>query len=170
MARTLLLIGVGNPLRGDDGAGPLLAERIAPLLGQGGCAVRTLIVHQPTPELALEVAQEDVCVVVFVDARAGQDDEVPMLTRVLEGAAPTNATHVLTPGAVLTYAARLYDRRPPAWLLTIPGRDFGFGSALSPAVASLVESPAPLIDRLMCAFAGLSLHLTGAPEERESAR
>jgi hydrogenase maturation protease len=164
MARTLLLIGVGNPLRGDDGAGPLLAERLASLLPQAGFTVRTLLVHQLVPELALEIAQDGVDALIFIDASAMQDDNAPMLTRVLEGTAPANATHTLTPDTVLTYAARLYDRRPPAWLLTIPGCDFGFGDKLSPAVARLMESPAPIVERLVCALAGCHPDVTGLPD------
>ena len=42
---TRLVIGIGNPLRGDDGVGALLAEQA------GGRSV-----HQLTPELAAELA------------------------------------------------------------------------------------------------------------------
>lgn len=41
-----LVIGIGNPLRGDDGVGALLAEQV------GGCSVQHL-----TPELAAELAE-----------------------------------------------------------------------------------------------------------------
>ena len=57
----LLVIGIGNPLRGDDGVGPRLAaeaEALAPRPRRGrepDLAVRA--VQQLTPELAPEVAE-----------------------------------------------------------------------------------------------------------------
>jgi hydrogenase maturation protease len=58
-----LVIGHGNELRGDDGAGPSVARAVASWHLPG---VRTLAVHQLTPELAEDLAQTKR--VVFVDA------------------------------------------------------------------------------------------------------
>ena len=58
-----LVIGYGNELRGDDGAGPSVGRAVASWHLPG---VRTLAVHQLTPELAEDLAQTKR--VVFVDA------------------------------------------------------------------------------------------------------
>ena len=52
---TRLVIGIGNPLRGDDGVGPLRAEQA------GGRSV-----HQLTPELAAELPELEA--VLFIEA------------------------------------------------------------------------------------------------------
>ena len=58
-----LVIGYGNTLRSDDGAGQIVAEKIAQWNLPG---VRSLAVHQLTPELAEIIAQADA--VIFIDA------------------------------------------------------------------------------------------------------
>ena len=60
--RRSLVVGVGNPLREDDGVGWHLAEALA----QTGVPTHTC--HQLLPELAAELSQVDL--VLFVDARA----------------------------------------------------------------------------------------------------
>jgi len=58
-----LLIGYGNTLRSDDGAG----QKIANIVSEWNLPQwRSLSVHQLTPELALDIAQADL--VIFVDA------------------------------------------------------------------------------------------------------
>jgi len=62
-----LVIGIGNPLRGDDGVGALLAEQAALFTAadpDGPVAVRS--VQQLTPELAEELARLEA--VLFIDA------------------------------------------------------------------------------------------------------
>ncbi|MGF1587982.1 MAG: hydrogenase maturation protease [Pleurocapsa sp.] len=58
-----LVIGYGNTLRSDDGAGQSAANQIA---AWGLPNVRSLAVHQLTPELAEDIANADT--VIFVDA------------------------------------------------------------------------------------------------------
>jgi hypothetical protein len=60
---TVLVIGYGNTLRGDDGVGYQVAETVAEWqLPQ----VRSIAVHQLLPELAADIAEVDL--VIFVDA------------------------------------------------------------------------------------------------------
>jgi len=52
-----LLIGIGNPLRGDDGVGPCLLEELArEWQGLGSAPADREVVHQRTPGLAPGVA------------------------------------------------------------------------------------------------------------------
>ena len=60
----VLVVGYGNPLRGDDGVGWRVAERLAADQRLDGAAV--LQRHQLTPELALDISA--VSLVVFIDA------------------------------------------------------------------------------------------------------
>lgn len=73
MATPLLVIGYGNALRGDDGAGPCAALRVGARRegGRWGGALRTLAVHQLLPELVDDIAGAGR--VVFIDAYAADE-------------------------------------------------------------------------------------------------
>ncbi len=117
-----LVIGIGNPLRSDDGVGWRLAEEV------GGLAV-----HQLTPELAAELAAVDR--VLFVDAwqlPLGPGRSQPWLRAVTPGAGGLGSSHRLEPAELLALAAALYDARPVAEELLLPARDFAHGTRLSP--------------------------------------
>jgi len=124
---TLLIIGYGNPLRGDDGFGYRAAERIP-----GAIAV-----HQLTPELMDPIAHADR--VVFLDAAAeGAPGEIRR--RDLTPAAPGAAfSHHSTPEALLAGALALYGRAPSAEILTVCGANFPLSADLSPDVAAALE-------------------------------
>jgi hydrogenase maturation protease len=139
-----LVIGFGNPLAGDDAAGPDAAARLD---GRPGVVVR--IVHQLTPELAAEVAASDR--VVFVDA-AVEGHAVTVAALCLEaGAQPSTSaiTHTLSPQAVLTLAGVIYGRIPPAFLVTIPGRRFEIGRGLSQITRQAIPAAVGAIERLL---------------------
>ncbi len=126
---TILLIACGNPLRRDDGAGGVLARRLA---AERLVGLRILILHQLTPELAVDLARPEVRCALFADAFVVDADADAPILRPLdgEGGAPPLGHH-LCPESLLGLTARLYGRRPPAWLAAIPGEDFGFGEGLS---------------------------------------
>ena len=122
-----LVIGYGNPLRGDDGFGYRAAERI-----RGAMAV-----HQLTPELMEPIARADR--VLFLDATA---EGVPgeMRRRRVEPAASGQAfTHHITPEALLAGARTLYGRAPEATIITVCGADFSLSETLSPVVQAALE-------------------------------
>src|SRR5512136_1175751 len=60
----ILVVGYGNPLRGDDGAGWQAAERLEALLPPA--QVNVLIRHQLTPELAEPSSRAEL--VILIDA------------------------------------------------------------------------------------------------------
>jgi hydrogenase maturation protease len=130
----ILLIGYGNDLRRDDGAGLILAATIEQAWQVLGVAVKRLSVHQLLPELAEEIARPEVTAVVFVDAQVVAVGEVEPHVRMqpltVEAQSPSLGHH-LTPATLLLYADKLYGRRPPAWLVTVPAIDFGYGEGLS---------------------------------------
>jgi hydrogenase maturation protease len=129
----LLVIGYGNELRGDDGAGPCVARTVA---GWRLAGVRALAVHQLTPELAEELA--DATSVVFVDAAA---DAVEVTwRRVHPTDEPARLGHVSDPAWLLGLTRALAGQAPEAWLATIPARVLGHGAGLSPATARDVEA------------------------------
>ena len=129
-----LIIGFGNTLRGDDGAGPTAAEALRLLIREPGIEILSL--HQLTPELMVNISLADH--VIFIDASAegvpGTFTESPVVP------APHEAgfTHHATPEALLAGAQALYGACPTATLYLIPGASFETTDRLSPAVAEAV--------------------------------
>src|SRR5690348_5980583 len=79
-----LVIGYGNTLRSDDGAGPRAAAEVG---AWGVPGLRAWAVHQLTPELASPIASARL--VVFVDARlVGPEGPRVDATTIAPGSAP----------------------------------------------------------------------------------
>jgi hydrogenase maturation protease len=122
-----LVIGYGNPLRRDDAAGPEVARRIAAL---GLPDVDVIEAHQLLPEHAEVLSRAERA--VFVDASVEEGAESVEVRRVEPRADASLAAHASDPAALLAVALLLFERAPEAWLVTIPGVDFGIGEGLSP--------------------------------------
>jgi len=147
MARSVLVIGYGNDLRGDDAAGPMVAGAVASRRWRG---VRAMTVRQLTPEYAAPVAAAKS--VVFVDAYPAKPYS---RTRWISLAAnqhnPVQRSpvmgHSFHPGRLLDMALTCYGRRPEAWLIAIPGRSFELGKTLSPAAKRGVKTALRMIEQ-----------------------
>ncbi|MEX1021114.1 MAG: hypothetical protein WDZ49_15755 [Litorilinea sp.] len=63
----VLVIGIGNSLRGDDGGGIVAAQALGAPWDAAGLAHRLLLTHQLLPEIAEDLAQPEVKAVLFVD-------------------------------------------------------------------------------------------------------
>lgn len=137
-----LLIGFGNQGRGDDGLGPVFAERIERVAPEG---LAIDIDYQLTVDHALAVSEVDL--VVFADAEIGAAGSFSFVPVKGEGAAGMGS-HELSPQAVLTLAKTLYGREPPAFMLGIAGWDYGeVKEGLSPeAKEHLDEAEAFFLD------------------------
>jgi hydrogenase maturation protease len=148
----VLLFGIGNDLRGDDGAGPRLALAL-----EGHVPWDLRVVHGLTPELADDLAGCDVA--LFVDASADPGLERPTWTLHGDVAAATQVPaapavdhapaapdtrpllgHALDVPGLLALTRRLHGRVPPAATLALPARDFGLGERLTPVAEAGVRS------------------------------
>lgn len=139
----ILIIGYGNELRGDDGAGLALAERLEQGCVRRGWPVRRLSVHQLTPELAAEVADPAVRAVLFVDARVATNADDRRVT-IAEAAIPATVQgrlgHYTDPTAVLAYAGLFTPGPlPRAWVVTVPAVAFDHGQGLSAVAQASIE-------------------------------
>lgn len=141
----VLVIGYGNSLRGDDGAGWHAAAALAddPRLADADVLIR----HQLTPELALDITHARL--VVLIDACGGAPPGTVSVRRVEPGyrLAPT-WSHNLDPAALVGLAVTLYGASPPVFLVTITGAFFGYGDRLSPPVRQALPEIANTIDVL----------------------
>lgn len=148
----VLLIGVGNTLRGDDGAGPRLAEALSRGLIAAGWTTRLLLSQQLVPELAVEIAAQGLVAVVICDARVPVPGEVGGLRLIpqaapREGRLPLAFTHEITVGTLCYYALSLKEpgqMLAPCWLATVPAFDLGLGEGLSPATEAALSGAAVL--------------------------
>jgi len=129
----VLLVGIGNDLRGDDGAGPRVAEAL-----EGRCHWDVRIVHGLTPELIDALNACDVA--LFVDADADPTLLRPTWRRHPDALLPPDGGgpvfgHSLDVPTLLAMSACLYGRRPQAATLSLPARDFSLGESLTPLAA-----------------------------------
>ena len=133
--RRILIIGYGNPGRGDDGLGPALAERLESMNLPG---VTVESDYQLTVEHSAMAAENDI--VVFADAAVDADS--PYYFRTVAAAASDQySSHSVTPGEVLLLARRCFRAVPEAYVLGIRAHAIdGFGEGLSADAEAGLES------------------------------
>jgi hydrogenase maturation protease len=128
----VLVVGYGNPLRGDDGFGCHAAALLAadPRLEEA----RVLARHQLTPELATDIASASL--VVLVDASVADGAPGSVAVRFIQPRrdSPPSWSHHLDPAALAGLARALYDRAPPMVLISVTGAAFTDDGRLSPAL------------------------------------
>jgi hydrogenase maturation protease len=130
-----LVVGYGNPLRGDDGVGWRVVEK---LVGVAKGAVTGLAVHQLTPELAEQISEADL--VIFVDASyEGEPGTWRWLPIKLTSTAAQAVGHYFAPENLLNYVKAVYQAEPTALMISVPAGSFDCGESLTPAVAKAVE-------------------------------
>jgi hydrogenase maturation protease len=133
-----LLIGCGSPLRGDDGAHAIVVAACAEQIPD----VDTIVVHQLTPELAEPISRASVA--IFVDAGIeGPPGTIRVTTLTARADVDAPVSHHLTPTMLLEMASGLYERCPPAFLVTIGGLRFemqeGVSHEVRPAIPAAVD-------------------------------
>ena len=144
---SVLILGYGSTLRGDDGLGPRAAKELRRSLGPPCFDVRVL--HQLTPELADDLAA--VNAVLFIDASA---EGTPGELSVGRVQIPADAlvTHQMTPGALLALTESLGGSTPIGFALSIAGGSFALSEDLSPtveaALPALLEAASGLAEAL----------------------
>jgi len=147
----ILIIAYGNSLRRDDGAGLILGEMLEQALKARGLAVTRLALHQLTPDVALSGAADDVKTVVFVDTRvAAPDEKQPtlQLCPLPSDQGTSSLGHQVGAPSIMAYARLLYEKKPPAWLLTVPGVDFDHGEGFSSFTQEILKSLPTLLEQL----------------------
>ncbi|MES9855019.1 MAG: hydrogenase maturation protease [Sedimenticola sp.] len=123
----LLIIGYGNPSRGDDALGPAFLERIEQLEVAGG--FDTLTDFQLQIEHAIDL--EERALVLFVDASESADEPFEF-TRLIAQKDESYSSHAMSPAAVLAVYQQINNSPPPpAFLLAISGCDFELGRPIS---------------------------------------
>ena len=143
-----LVIGFGNPDRGDDAAGPLVARLLA-----GGVAATVLERHGDA--LALLEAWEGAASLVLVDAAApmgspGRIHRLDITANDLPRDLAFGSTHAFGLPEAVALSRRLGTLPPRAVVHAIEGGCFDPGAPVSPAVAAAVEAVAAMHCRRAC--------------------
>jgi len=128
-----LIIGIGNPLRGDDGLGWEVAEQLSRDCDMG-CDIQT--VYQLTPELAQWMAA--VNLVVMIDAsHEGEPGELHIRPLPLPLSAQPSAVgaHYTTPEELAALTLAVYGQCPPVVVVSMTGANFSIAEQLSSIVA-----------------------------------
>jgi hydrogenase maturation protease len=141
-----LVLAYGNTLRGDDGIGPAVGERLRALIQDSRVEIHTL--HQLTPELMEPISRAGR--VLFIDACEGPIPGAVTQRTIEPSTVPAGFTHHVTPESLLAGAKSLYGRAPVATILNITGADFSVSPSLSPAVASQLEAIVSMGHALAC--------------------
>lgn len=158
----ILIYGIGNPGRQDDGVGALLVEKLERTIGtfvsvdgtEGGSGRRDAppAVHEVSYDANYQLNVEDADaissrdVVIFADADAGTLGETGgpdapfRLYRLNPEPSASFSTHSVSAGGVLALCHELYNAHPAAFMLGIRGYEWEFNAPMSRAAKSNVDA------------------------------
>ncbi len=148
----LLVIGYGNPDRGDDA----VAWHIINQLHDSDSGLVAFWQHQLVPELAESFAQAHE--VVIIDAQLGPPPGTVQLVS-LRSCRPANLTPALShhcdPAMLYLYARNLYDFAGIGYLLTVAGDCFDAGAGLSDPVVKAIPTAVAMVLEIAGRFRSL---------------
>jgi hydrogenase 3 maturation protease len=146
------VLGIGNPLRGDDGVGCRIARDLAVASRSGALATRaglTIVDAEDVPENYVGVvaaARPDV--VLMVDAAdLGAEPGASMLVEAADMSGVRAVTHRTSLG--ITAAVIRQRTGADVLLLAVQPAALEWGAPLSPSVASAVESVSALLQEAL---------------------
>jgi hydrogenase maturation protease len=124
--RRILLIGYGNTLRSEDGAGVRAAKELSLALPEASLVLR----HELQLELAETIARHDD--VFFIDAARTERRGLQARPVVPDTQVRNTGAHTCSPGALLALCSSLYGRVPARTTrVTIPAATVDVGEQLS---------------------------------------
>ncbi len=142
----MVIIGYGNPSRGDDALGPLLLERLEALAIDPGT-------YEPVTDFQLQIEHvtdlEQRGLLLFVDASLSAQPPFGF-SRLTPQRDHSYSSHSLSPATLLSVYQEVYKTAPPpAYLLTIPGYLYELGQPLSRKAAEHLEQAVSFVDVLL---------------------
>ncbi len=141
----VLIVGYGNPLRGDDGVGPEVARRLAAEFQDPD--IEVLRELQLKPELAESMSRAELA--IFIDARADDQPGEVRIEEVVPSEPERTFTHQFAPPMLLMTAQVLYSRIPRAFLVSVGGENFELSEGLSEAVQRAIPEVLATVRRLI---------------------
>ena len=137
--KPILIIGLGNTVRSDDGIGIQACEAIDRLHWTG---VATTTSAQLFPEMALEM--DGYATVIIIDASVEVGDVA--LRKIEPGdSGSVSLSHHMDPGGLVALQQLIGSRSADVYLCAIPGVEFGHGERLSPTALLNLQKAIALI-------------------------
>lgn len=154
---SILVIGYGNSLRSDDGAGCRVSDIVA---SWDLPYVRSLTVHQLNPELAEPIAQSELA--IFIDACVSTDNpskrrrkSMPIvqvqridISKQMGSMPVAELGHRSDPRSLLALAHQVYGETPVAYSLLLPAVNWEFGEQLSTVTRKSIEQSVDFLRNL----------------------
>ena len=132
--QSILVIGYGNSLRGDDGVGLAAAEQLRDTVQSS--LVRILTCQQLTPELASEMSKADR--VIMIDAAKGETPGQINVSKIEPDNGSATLTHELRPSTLLACSQELFGKLPATFIVSVTGYSFDFSDELSDTVTRVM--------------------------------
>jgi hydrogenase maturation protease len=136
----IVILGWGNPSRGDDGLGPALMRKVEAWREQHSQAGNIDLVEdfQLQIEHALDLDGRDMA--LFIDASASCSAPFTF-TRLAPDRDSSFTTHELSPESVLHVYRQVHSSSPPpSFLLSIRGESFELGQSIAGLAAAHLEA------------------------------
>lgn len=153
----LWIIGLGNPLRRDDGIGSYVISRLSETLGDRH-GNRLMACQQLEPDLSESL--RDARSIIFVDAcmntSNGGCEWIPLEPDLGDLG---YLTHHCKPSFLLGLLKSLFGHDPMSWMVSIRGEDFGLGEGLTPAAKERAERAIEEIAAVLLSAQGGNGHI-----------
>ena len=131
-----LVIGIGNELRADDGAGALVVRRLEQYALPD---VQTECIPQLTPEWLERMAGAGITILVDVRVPQDSDDGGVWLQSLQEIHQGPSAGHALNVTELVALGERIYGKHIHVLVCSIPAFDFTIGNPVSEACVALID-------------------------------
>jgi hydrogenase maturation protease len=155
MNKKILLLGYGNPDRGDDGAAwhilnqlfldrnmpdtDLFTSDLIPLTEN----IDVWFNFQLLPEYTETISEYQK--MVFIDAHTGEITEDLNFHKLAPAYTNSPFTHHMTPSSLLSIAESITGKYPESWMLSVRGYEFEFNCSLSPRTKELCSQAIALL-------------------------
>lgn len=152
-APPLLILGIGNTLRTDDGIGAYVCSRLARL------PLNNTVIeyaHQLQTEWLETLSSYEA--VILVDARADDRENVSFHPLAVGTGPYTTSSHYLDAGILAALAGGMFLVSPAIRVCSIPGYDFSLGEGLSPGGMQKADEAYEILRRWLTDNGYLSGH------------
>ena len=148
-SKPLVVIGYGNPGRGDDALGPECLKRLEAWQAarRGASGIEFIEDLQLNPECAVDLVGREL--VLFIDAHVSCPPPFTF-TRLRPARDASYSSHVMSPAAVVQVYEEIYGHpAPPSFLLSVRGEAFELGAPMSRDAEASLDSACRFCERLV---------------------
>ena len=145
--KNIIIIGIGNPFRGDDGLGWHVTQVLAQTY-DASPNISVQHVQQLTMDLVEPISQAEL--IIFIDARLGEDiGKVDINTIELNSSLGSPISHFFDPDTLLSAVQGLYGEHPEAVVVSVTSNIFDFTEDLSQTIANKIPDVVAIVSDLI---------------------